>query len=216
MTAPDLVWLVGKPTLGRFMRLTSRYRVYGVDRVPLHGGVVLAINHFSWIDTAAFGNASPRTVWYMAKAEAMQTPVFGQILSAFGAFAVRRGESDREAIRYAREIVRSGRVLGLFVEGTRQRAGVPGKVQPGAAMIAMQEDAPVVPGAVYGSLNWKLGNFQPVSVSWGEPLRFDGLPRNARGYREASDEIAGAIRRQWAWLGELDRMGRPKVATPPR
>lgn len=198
------------------MRLTSRYRSYGVDRVPLHGGVVLAINHFSWIDTAAFGNASPRTIWYMAKAEAMAVPVLGQILRAFGTFAVHRGESDREAIRIAREIVRTGRVLGLFVEGTRQRAGVPGKVQPGAAMIAMQEGVPVVPGAVHGSLNWKVGNFQPVSVSWGEPLLFDGLALNARGYREGSAEIGRAIRRQWEWLGEIDRMGRPKVATPPR
>jgi 1-acyl-sn-glycerol-3-phosphate acyltransferase len=82
-------------------------------------------------------------------------------------------------------------------------------------MIAMQEDVPVVPGAVHGSLDWKLGNFQPVSVSWGEPLRLDGLPRNARGYREGSEAIGAAIRRQWEWLGELDRMGRPKVATPP-
>jgi 1-acyl-sn-glycerol-3-phosphate acyltransferase len=210
------MWLVGKPTLGRFMRLTSRYRVYGMDRIPLHGGVVLAINHFSWIDTAAFGNASPRTIWYMAKAEAIAFPVFGLILRSFGSFAVRRGESDREAVRYAREIVRTGRVLGLFVEGTRQRSGVPGEVQAGAAMIAMQEGAPVIPGAVHGSLNWKPGNFQPVSVSWGEALRFDDLPRNARGYREGSAEIGKAIRRQWEWLGELDRMGRPKVATPPK
>jgi 1-acyl-sn-glycerol-3-phosphate acyltransferase len=215
MYAPDLAWAVGRPTLGGLMRLLSHYRVYGKDRMPSHGGVVLAINHFSWIDTAAFGNTSSRTIWYMAKAEAIQAPVLGLILRAFGSFAVRRGESDREAIRYAREIVASGRVLGLFVEGTRQRSGTLGKVQPGAAMIAMQENAPIVCGAVHGSLHWKPGNMAPVSVALSEPFRLDGLPKNARGYREGSEEIGRELRRQWEFLDDLDRLGRPKVAVPP-
>ena len=215
MYAPDLVWAVGRPTLGALMRVLSHYRVYGTDRIPTHGGVVLAINHFSWVDTAAFGNGTRRTIWYMAKAEAIKTPAFGPLLRSFGAFAVRRGESDREAIRRAREIVASGRVLGLFVEGTRQRSGMLGKVQPGAAMIAMQEDAPIVCGAVHGSLGWKPGNMAPVSVAWSEPFTLDALPKNARGYREGSIEIADEIRRQWEFLDDLDRLGRPEVAVPP-
>ena len=215
MRYQEVVWAVGRPTLGGIMRLASRYRDYGTDRLPLAGGVVLAVNHFSWIDVVAFGARAPRPIWYMAKAEAHAIPVFGQILRGFGSFAVRRGESDREAIRYAREIVRTGRMLGLFVEGTRQRTGVPGPVQPGAAMIAIQEGVPVLPGAVHGSTDWRLGTFQPISVAWGKPMRLDGVPRNARGYREGAAEIGQRIRHLWEWLGELDRMGRPHVAVPP-
>ena len=104
---------------------------------------------------------------------------------------MRRGESDRDAVRRMREVVRDGNALGVFVEGTRQRSGVPGQVQPGAAMVALQEDVPVVCGAIHGSQDWKLGNFAPVSIAWGEPMRFDGLPRGGKGYREASQRDRG-------------------------
>ena len=130
--------------------------------------------------------------------------------------AVRRGESDREAVRRMREIVRERNVLGLFVEGTRQRSGVPGPVQPGAAMVAIQENVPVVCGAIHGTQNWKLGNFAPASVAWSEPMRFDDFPRGGKGYRAASDEIGKEIRRLWEWLRDLHEAGRPRNAVPPR
>ena len=191
-------------------------RVYGADRVPQHGGVVLALNHFSWIDPPAFGAACPRTIYYMAKVEAHRVPGLGQLIRAFGTFSVRRGESDREAVRMMRRLVAEGKALGLFVEGTRQRSGVPGEVKPGAAMVALQEDVPVVPAAVYGSQLWHLGNFHPVSVAWGEPIRFEGLSRNAKGYREASKEIELRIRGLFDFLAELHSLGRPAVAVGPR
>ena len=78
-------------------------------------------------------------------------PGLGELIRAFGTFAVRRGESDREAVRRMREVVREGNALGIFAEGTRQRSGMPGPVQPGAAMAALQEDVPVVCAAIYGS-----------------------------------------------------------------
>jgi 1-acyl-sn-glycerol-3-phosphate acyltransferase len=107
--------------------------------VPLFGGAVVALNHFSWIDPPAFGSASPRMLHFMAKTEAHEVVWLGQLIRAFGTFSVRRGESDREAVRTMRQVVREGGLLGLFVEGTRQRSGVPGRVQSGAAMVAIQE-----------------------------------------------------------------------------
>ena len=128
---------------------------------------------------------------------------------------MRRGESDREAVRRMREVVRDGNALGVFVEGTRQRSGVPGHVQPGAAMVALQEDVPVVCAAIHGSQDWRPGNFAPVSIAWGEPMRFDGLPRGGKGYREASAQIEAELHRLWAWLRDLHEAGRPRVAVPP-
>jgi 1-acyl-sn-glycerol-3-phosphate acyltransferase len=211
----DAVWGVGRVTLEPVVRLFSRLRTYGDERVPREGGVVLALNHFSWLDPPAFGAASPRTIYYMAKIEAHRVRGLGELIRAFGTFSVRRGESDRDAVRVMRQIVRDGHALGLFVEGTRQRSGVPGKVQPGAAMAALQEEVPVVAGAIHGSQTWRPGNFAPVTVAWGEPMRFDGLPRSGRGYREASLEIERELRRLWEWLVDVHAHGRPRVATPP-
>lgn len=213
MTGTDLVWALGRLTITPATRAAARVRVYGAERIPREGPVVLALNHFHWLDPPIFGSSCPRTIYYMAKAEAHRVPGLGQLIRAFGTFSVRRGESDREAVRLMRQVVRDGHVLGLFVEGTRQRSGVPGEVQAGAAMAALQEGAPVVPGAVFGTHDWRL--FQPASVAWGMPLEFSGLPRNARGYREASAEIQRELRRLWEWLAELHEQGRPRRATPP-
>jgi 1-acyl-sn-glycerol-3-phosphate acyltransferase len=212
----DAVWAAGRLTIGTAVRTFAPIRSYGSERVPQFGGVVLALNHFHWLDPAAFGATCPRTIYYMAKIEAHRVPGLGQLIRAFGTFSVRRGESDREAVRRMREVVREGKVLGIFAEGTRQRDGVPGHVQPGAAMAALQEGVPVVCAAIHGTQTWKPGSFAPVSVAWGEPLRFDGLPRGARGYREASAEIERELHRLWGWLRDLHEAGRrPVHAVPP-
>jgi len=211
----DAVWRVGRMTLGPLTRVFGRLRVYGRENVPPTGGVVLALNHFHWLDPAAFGSACPRTIYYMAKIEAHRVPGLGQVIRSFGTFSVRRGESDREAVRMMRKIVADGHALGLFVEGTRQQSGVPGEVQPGAGMVAVQENVPVVPAAIHGTEDWHPGNFHPVSVAWGQPMTFEGLPRNGKGYREASAEIQAEIRRLWEWLRDVHVAGRPRGVTPP-
>ena len=82
-------------------------------------------------------------------------------------------------------------------------------------MVALQEDVPVVPAAIYGSYEWKPGNYHPISVAWGEPVRFEGLPKGAKGYREASAEVQKRIQALHAWLAEMHELGRPRHATPP-
>jgi 1-acyl-sn-glycerol-3-phosphate acyltransferase len=216
MDRTSVVWALGRVTLEPIVRVFAPLKSYGDERVPRQGGVVLAFNHFSWLDPPAFGAASPRTIYYMAKVEAHRVPGVGHLIRAFGTFSVRRGESDREAVRLMRRIVQDGHALGLFVEGTRQLSGVPGTVQPGAAMTALQEDVPVVAAAIHGTQTWRLGGFQPVSIAWGEPMRFDGLPKNGKGYREASTEIQRELRRLWDWLVEIHELGRPRHAVPPR
>jgi 1-acyl-sn-glycerol-3-phosphate acyltransferase len=213
-SAADIVWAAGRPTIGTVARIASRLKVYGRERVPPHGGIVIACNHFSWLDPAALGCACPRTIHYMAKVEAHRMPGLGSFIRAFGSFSVRRGESDREAVRTMRRVVRDGLVLGLFVEGTRQLSGAPGAVQPGAAMVALQEDVPIVPVALHGSQDWKPGNFHPVSVAFGEPLRFAGLPQGGKGYREASAVLQAKILELWEFLVEMHALGRPDGVPP--
>ena len=91
MNGTDAVWAVGRATIGTAVRIFAPLRVYGRERVPREGGVVLALNHFHWLDPPAFGTACPRTIYYMAKVEAHRIPGLGQLIRAFGTFSVRRG-----------------------------------------------------------------------------------------------------------------------------
>ena len=215
MKTSDVFWATGRLYMGVPARLMTRARGLGRERVPREGGVVIAINHLHWLDVPILGALSPRNLDFVAKAEAINFPALGRFLRWHGSIGVRRGESDRDAVRHMRDAVRNGRALGLFVEGTRQKGGLPGKAQPGAAMVAIQEDVPVVPAAVYGTQFWKPGNFAPCTIAFGAPMHFDGLPKGGRGYKQATAEIEARIRGLFDWLADLHARGRPKGATPP-
>lgn len=211
---PIVWWTVGRGVFGNLARTTARLKVYGAERVPREGGAVLAMNHFHYMDPAAFGAASPRRIIYLAKEELHHVPFLGPLVRSHGTLAIRRGESDRDALRRMREAVRENHMLGMFIEGTRQRDGVLGSPKPGAAMVALYEGVPIVPAAIAGSIHWNW-NFKPVSVAFGEPMRFDDRPRGSRAYREVSDEVMAEIGRLWRFLVEMHALGRPN-GTPPR
>ncbi len=82
-------------------------------------------------------------------------------------------------------------------------------------MVALQEDVPIIPVAVYGTQFWRIGNFAPCSVAFGEPLRFPDLPRNGRGYREATQEVERRLHALFDWLADVHARGRPPGLTPP-
>ncbi len=214
MNRTQWAWLFGRPFFGALVRTFTPMRVYGRDRIPAHGPLVVCFNHFSWLDPWALGSVVPRTVYYVAKQEVHDHPIIGPFIRIFGTTPVRRGESDREAIRMMREVVRRGDALGMFPEGTRQERE-PGPLRGGAAMIAVQEQVPVICGAIHGTQDWKLGNWHPVSIAFGEPLDLNRHPRNSQGYRAASAEIQHELRRLWEFLVAMHEQGRPRVAIPP-
>jgi 1-acyl-sn-glycerol-3-phosphate acyltransferase len=215
--AVDVVYVVvGRAILGSMTRAATSIRVYGRERVPREGGGVLAMNHLNFIDIPVFGTVCPRRVVFVGKSELFDHPGLAELIKAHGALPIRRGESDREALRRMRETVRNNELLGLFVEGTRQKSGVPGKAMPGAAMVAISEGVPVIPAAIHGSQKWKLGNRAEVSVAFGEPMRFAEHPRNSKGYAAASEELMAEITRLWEWLVRIHELDRPREATPPR
>ena len=215
MTRSDFFWATGRLYMGMPGRLLARGRAYGGEHVPREGGIVLAVNHLHWIDVPLLGSLSPRNLDFVAKVEAVNFPGLGRFLRWHGTIGVKRGESDRDAVRQMREAVRNGRALGLFVEGTRQRTGRPGKAQPGAAMVAIQEEVPVVPAAIYGTQFWKPGNFAPSSIAFGRPMDFTGRAKNGRSYKEATAEIDARIHGLFDWLADVHARGRPKGLTPP-
>jgi 1-acyl-sn-glycerol-3-phosphate acyltransferase len=214
MNRTQVAQLIGRPFFNATVRLFAPMRVYGRDRIPMNGPVILCFNHFSWLDPWALGSFVPRTLYYVAKQEAHDNPLIGPLIRLFGTMPIRRGESDREAIRVMRDVVRRGDALGMFPEGTRQERE-PGTVLPGAAMLAVQEQVPVVCGAIQGSQDWRFGNFHPVSIAFGQPFDLSGHPRNSKGYRAAAEEIQAELRRLWEFLVQTEELGRPRVAIPP-
>jgi 1-acyl-sn-glycerol-3-phosphate acyltransferase len=215
VTGAEVAWTLGRRYMGWPTRLVTRPRTYGRERVPMTGGLVYAINHMHWLDIPLVGIASPRNIDFVAKVEALRVPGVGRFIEWHGTIAVRRGESDRVAVRKMLESARSGRVVGLFVEGTRIKTGRPGTAQPGAAMVSIQADVPVIPIAVYGTQFWKPSDFARCSVAFGEPVRFDELPKNGRGYKEATAEIERRINVLFDWLADVHAKGRPEGLVPP-
>jgi 1-acyl-sn-glycerol-3-phosphate acyltransferase len=154
-----------------------RLRAQGVEHLP-EGGFVLAANHTSNFDPWPLGIPllPDRQLRFMAKAE-LFNPVLTPILRAGGAFKVRRGEGDLEAMQTAGELVREGEIVVMFPEGTRQRKGLVKKhrARPhtGAARIALTAGAPLVPAAIGGTD--RLLRLGPLRVAYGPPLDLSDL-----------------------------------------
>ena len=222
MTRLGIPWLWGADvekgwTFMRFnvVPITTRIMApgswaYGTDRIPLEGGAVFAVNHLAAIDPPLVGSFSNRAIFYMAKAEILDIPIVGEALAWTGGFPVRRGESDREGLRTARELVREGHVVGLFVEGTRQRFGYPGAVHSGAAMIGIKEGVPVVPVGIE-TFGWTRKNRRACCVVYGEPMIFSGITSNGRGYKEAAEILRLEILGLWRQAGEAVIAGFPST-----
>jgi 1-acyl-sn-glycerol-3-phosphate acyltransferase len=192
---PEQTWPFARRVSTPIINLLSPSWGYGHELMPADGGAVVAVNHFSAVDPAVVGLHSRRTLYYMAKIELLRVPIAGELLRWTGAFAVRRGEGDRDSIRVARWAVREGHVVGVFAEGTRQHLGHPGPMHPGAAMLAIQEGVPVVPGAV-DSFGWSFRNRRTCCMVWGEPLRLD-LPRTGKGYKEGTAILEELVLGLW-------------------
>jgi 1-acyl-sn-glycerol-3-phosphate acyltransferase len=154
-----------------------RLRARGLEHLP-EGGFVLAANHTSNFDPWPLGIPllPNRQLRFMAKAE-LFNPLLAPILRAGGAFKVRRGEGDFEAMRTAVELVRDGEIVVMFPEGTRQTKGLVKKhtARPhtGAARIALAADAPLVPAAISGTD--RLLRLGALRVAYGPPLDLSDL-----------------------------------------
>jgi 1-acyl-sn-glycerol-3-phosphate acyltransferase len=205
---PDVLWAVMRCTVAPVVYGLTRAAAYGVERVPPTGGAVIAANHLNAIDHPLVGLVCPRPVYFISKAELLEIPLAGELLRWAGAFPVNRGEPDRAALRQARRIVADGKLLGIHVEGTRQRTGHPGAARRGAALIAMQEGVPVLPLGLetYG---WSFGRPRRCAAVWGAPIRLDDLPHGRGGSAEATERIRIEIARLWQQAREAVANGCP-------
>jgi 1-acyl-sn-glycerol-3-phosphate acyltransferase len=191
-------------------RVWAHLQVEGADHLPPTGGVIIASTHTATLDPVILGCAFPRPLTFMAKEELFRFPPFAALIRALGAFPVRRGEPDRRALRRALHLLRSGRCLAIFPEGTRNPAPTLRPPELGVAVLAAWSRAPVLPVAIVGSEQlMPKGRWLPrpatVRVRVGTPLRF-----SSDGRRDALVAFAWQV---MAALAELS--GRPLPCCPP-
>ncbi len=167
-----------------------RIQVEGLENVPKEDGVLICSNHISYLDPPLVGASSGRTVHFMAKAELFEVPILKNILPKIHAFPVRRGMSDKQALRKGLELLRNGKAVGLFPEGTRSKTGEIGSGLAGAGFFAMKTDAKVIPCAIIGP--FKL--FRSVKIVYGPEIDFSELKERKASAKEATEKIMAEIR----------------------
>ncbi|QEC48719.1 1-acyl-sn-glycerol-3-phosphate acyltransferase [Baekduia soli] len=139
------------------LRLWFRVGIEGAEHLPRHGPAILTPNHKSFLDPFFLSLAGPRPLRFMAKRELFAGPL-GSLFVRLGAFPVRRGEADAEAMETARAVLRAGEVLVLFPEGTRvDEPDALGSPHHGAGRLATETGAPILPAAIAGTSRLWLG-----------------------------------------------------------
>ncbi|WP_123040826.1 lysophospholipid acyltransferase family protein [Cohnella candidum] len=181
-------------------RLLFRLEAKGLENIPAEGPVILCSNHKSLQDPFTLGAFVPRKVHYMAKAELFKIPVVSQVIRAWGAFPVKRGGVSKEAIRNAIDLLKSGKVMGIFPEGTRNESL--GAAKRGAVTIAVRSGATVIPVALVGE--YRL--FRKVKAVYGAPV--DMKPFVEAGTSEAMDAATEKIMSK---IREMLQTGRPSA-----
>jgi 1-acyl-sn-glycerol-3-phosphate acyltransferase len=208
---PDLMYELVRSLTSLYAFTFFRARSISSEKVPASGPVILAPNHFSFMDHFFLGAFIRRKVRFMAKSQLFKRPM-QFVYTHGGVFPVRRGHHDEEAFVTARSILDRGGCLAMYCEGGRSRTGdLSERAKPGIGRLALETGAPVVPVAIYGSSkvrNWKKLQFPNVTVQYGDAFRFEPVPDATREQQQAAaDEIFGEITTLYRRLEQLGRRG---------
>lgn len=160
---------------------------FGAENIPETGSFVVASNHASVLDPVLIGYTSEkREVGFMAKNELFRVPILGIFIRNVGAFPVKRGERDMDAVNQFHNFLHSGKPLVVFVEGTRTLNGELQPAKKGSGRLFYNAKVPVIPAYIGGTFQcWPKGKLLPrvghTFVRYGPPIPLDDL------YRENPD-----------------------------
>jgi 1-acyl-sn-glycerol-3-phosphate acyltransferase len=208
---PDWTYEATRVVTSVYAYTFLRARAISTEKVPGSGPVILAPNHFSFMDHFLMGCYLRRKVRFMAKSQLFKSPM-QWVYRHGGVFPVRRGARDEETFITAETILEKGGAITMYCEGGRSRTGkLAEQAKPGIGRLALQTGAPVVPIAIHGSSrvrNWKRLQFPKVTIQYGDPLRWEPIENPTREQQQAvADRVLLEIRRLYAGLEERGRKG---------
>jgi 1-acyl-sn-glycerol-3-phosphate acyltransferase len=208
---PDWAYELTRLLTSLYAYMLLRTRSISTDKVPGSGAVILAPNHFSFMDHFLMGCYIRRKVRFMAKSQLFKPPM-QFIYTHGGVFPVRRGARDEEVFLTAETILARGGAITMYCEGGRSRTGnLATEAKRGIGRLALETGAPVVPIAIHGSSkirNWKRLQFPEVTVQYGDALRWERVSDPTREQQQAvADEVLKEIRGLYAGLEEHGRKG---------
>ena len=208
---PDWVYEFVRILTSLYAWTFLRCRAISVENVPGRGPVILAPNHFSFMDHFLMGCYIRRKVRFMAKSQLFKPPM-EWVYTHGGVFPVRRGARDDDVFITADKILERGGAITMYCEGGRSRSGkLADKAKRGIGRLALETGAPVVPIAIHGSSrvrNWKRLQFPKVTVQYGEPIRWERVENPTREQQQiVADQILEEIKGLYAGLEDLGRGG---------
>lgn len=180
------------------LKIFWRYKRIGAEHVPKSGGVIIASNHAAYVDPPFVGGVAPREFSYLAKAELFSNALFGWLIKKYNAIPIARGAFDRKAILRAVELLKLGKALLLFPEGTRNRGDKFLEPKLGVGKIALEAGVPIVPAYIHnsGALFSSLLGRKRIIIGFGRPIgtrALENLPKDREGYRSIGQEIMKQI-----------------------
>jgi 1-acyl-sn-glycerol-3-phosphate acyltransferase len=206
---PDYMYGLVRMGVTPYLLLVHRTRVIDTDKIPPEGPVIIAPNHFSFVDHFFVAAFIRREVHFMAKSQLFKRPM-QFVYDHGGVFPVLRGRRDEEAFKTAHTVLGRGDLIVMYTEGGRSRTGDLGEAKPGIGRLALETGATVVPTAIYGSQHtrhWSRGKFPKVTVRYGDPIKFDQVVESPT--REQSQAAADVVMERIAEVYEaLRRDGR--------
>ena len=205
---PDWMYEVVRLVLTPFLLIVFRVRAIDSANVPLEGPVIIAPNHFSFVDHFFVAVFLRRKVQFMAKSQLFKPPL-QTVYTHGGVFPVLRGRRDEDAFKTAHAVLARGGAVVMYAEAGRSRTGKLGEARPGIGRLALEAGVPVVPVAIAGSQkvrNWKKGQFPKVTVQYAKPIQFERVPEPTRDQSQAAaDQIFDEVKKIYTPLLEGGR-----------
>ena len=170
-------------------------RVIGAENIPKDGAFILAANHVSNWDPPFLGTFIDREICYMGKEELFKNPIMAWVCRNLYVFPVKRGAADKNAIKTAIKILKDGKCLGIFPEGTRSKDGTLGKAQSGVSLIAAMTKSVIIPAAIVGTekIFSREKFFPKIAVIYGSPIKFSASTKDKDALENFAQEIMNQI-----------------------
>ncbi|HEX2022335.1 MAG TPA: lysophospholipid acyltransferase family protein [Candidatus Thermoplasmatota archaeon] len=189
-------------TIAPALRGIWRIKATGVENIPRQGAAILASNHLSYSDHYFLPSVVPRQIYFISKAQHFDVPVQRWLFEQWGVIPLKRGEGDQEAFTRALQVLREGKLFGIYPEGTRSMDGKLHRGRTGVARLALMAKVPVIPVGMIGTdkvlpKGKSMPKLKKVTIHVGAPLDFadfHGMENDRKACREITDRIMMAIR----------------------